>query len=272
MVWMRAGGQWASSTEASEVSSAGGGGSAVGDHVGRPAGGVEGDAPVRVARGEGLVLEPRDRRWADPRDGAQRVDRPVREALRQVNRRVRPETGDRRLQLAPREVQARGARCAAASVVVVERHRERRVAKDERHRRGGRLERHVDAPHAVERAGLLQVRHGRHQAVGGLLGAVLRALAGEVERGHALLVAVGACREAGVRAADDQRVVVPEGGVGQVVRVEDLDHVPLERDAHAAAPDVAGVFARPPGEEEHVAAQHDVAEHAPRRLPPDVLG
>ena len=118
--------------------------------------------------------------------------------------------------------------------------------------------------------GLLQVGEGRHRPVAGHLRPVAGSLSAEVERGHALLLTVGARREGGVGARYDEGVIVTEGRVGQIVHVRDLEGAPFRREADARPPDVARVFSATPREEEDPSTQHLVFEQASRGLPAQV--
>ncbi len=74
------------------------------------AGRTERQPVVRVSRRERLIFHPRDGGGADPRHRAQRVDHPVREALRKVHRRARVHPRARRgREVASLEVEPRGA-------------------------------------------------------------------------------------------------------------------------------------------------------------------
>ena len=241
-----------------------------GHHVGRAAARMEGQAAVAVAGRERLVLDPRDGRRPDPRYGAHRVDHPVREALGQVHRGVRAQPGDRRGQLAARQIEAGGAGRPASEVGVVEGDREGRVVERQSYGGRRRLQRDVDAGDPIRRARLLAVRESGHGAVRELLRPVLRSLPGEIERSHALLLTVRAGRESGVGARHHERVIVAERRVREIVHVEDREDGPLRRDERAGAPDVARILAGSSCEKEHPSPRDDVGERAARRLPANV--
>ena len=134
------------------------------------------------------------------------------------------------------------------------------------------LERHVDAADALAAAGELPVRDRGHHAIVKLLRDVLRALAGEIERRDALLLAERERRVGGVRAVHDERVIVAERRRREVVRRSERERPPLRRETHARAMEIARTVRRLAGEEEHEASQHEIGEDAARRFPAHVLG
>ena len=221
----------------------------------------ERDPAVRVARGERLVLRPGDGHRSDPRHGAQRVHHPVREALRQVHRRVGAHPGQRGRELSGRQIDLRARR--PARVGSEERDVERALPELEPDRRGGRLEGHVHPAHPGGAAGPLQVRDGRHHAIGEGRRLVLSLLAAEAEDRHALLLSIGSRRERRVVVAHDELVIVADGGAREIVGPEDLDRAAVGGDAHAGAPNVARVLARAPSEEERPATGGEVRERSP---------
>ena len=250
-----------------------------GDDVGRVVTGLKGDAPVSVAERQRLVLDPGDRCGPDPRDGAQRIDDPVREALGQVHRCVRVDHRQGRREVAGREVDQR-VRCARVAPGPLARIARRRGRSREMSSasapssrptaRAGDSNVTSKRPRPVAVAGLLQVREGGHPAVGRRRRLVLRALPGEREHGHALLLPVGTRRERGVVATHDELVIVADGGAGEVVRRSHVDGVAVGGDPHPRAPHVARVLARRAREKQRPAAQNRVGDHSLGRLPADV--
>ena len=176
-----------------------------------------GDSTVCVAKGERLVLHPGHGHGSDPRFGAERIDRPVRETLRQMHRRVGADSRRGGDELAAGEIDPRAGR--AARVAPDEREIERVFPEREADRSRGRLEGHVHPSDAGGAPGPLQVRDRRHDPIGERRRLVLFSLTREVEHGHALLLPVGSRRERGVVIAYDELVVVADRGAGEIVRV-----------------------------------------------------
>jgi hypothetical protein len=223
-----------------------------------------------VARGEHLLLEPRDRLGA--RDDADSVDRPVDEALREVASGL----GAHLLaghELALHEIEASGPRRRHRAIVVGELDRERRIGCErEAHASRGLLEGDVDARDAVAASRLLEVRDVRHGAVVELRRDVRVPLPGEVERGHALLASAREGRVRGVLAVDHERMIVAERRAGQIADPRDAERSPLGRQTHTRAVDIARPVRCLASEEQREAAEHEIGEKPTRRLPSHVLG
>ena len=229
MLVMRAGGQCASSTDAADVSSAGGGGSALSHDVGHV---------IRRAERRRRYASRSASAWSSNRAIGRGPDPGTARSVStaQCEKRLGGASTPRRAPRAgrPRARRARGRRRRPASDGAAADSRQsvsvERAFAERREPTRARATRGSPRPARRRRGSRSAGGSSRgHRPVGGLLGPVARPSPRKIQRRHALLLAVRARRERGVQAPNDESWSSPEGGIREIVA--SLTRAPLPRAA-----------------------------------------